>query len=154
MAEPMGGLSASLQQVLDEARSLRTDVKAAERARRRESQINLVIIGVLAVFVLLVGVVTWQNNQVIRQTQQTNDTIADCTSPAGECYKSGQRRTAAVVEDLIRASTFVAQCARLRPGESGPEFDAFLEQCVAEKLGLQPGPSPSPTLKVTPTPVP
>lgn len=142
-------LGPSLQQLLDESQRLRKDVKSAEQARRRENRIGLFIIGLLTLFVVLIGVVTWQSNQVVRSTQQTNDVIVDCTTPGGQCYEDGRRRTGAAVADLIRASTYVAQCARLRPNESGPEFDRFLEQCVAEKLGA--GPTPHPSISPSPT---
>lgn len=144
---PLADLGPSLRQLLDEAQALRKDVRSAERARRRENRIGLIVIGLLSLFVLLIGVVTWQNNRIVSAVSTTNATIVDCTSPAGACYRLSQSRTASVVRDLIKASTFVAQCARLKPGESGPGFDAYLESCVAAKLG-----QPAPTPKVSASP--
>lgn len=143
-----------MQQLLDEAELLRKDVRAAERARRRENRIGFAVLGVLTIFIALLVAISWQNNQIVKQTQATNDTIVDCTTPGGACYRQSQARTAAVVADLIKASTFVSQCARLRPGESGPAFDRFLERCVAEKLANDPAPSPSPTAPRAPAATP
>ncbi len=138
MAEPTVGrveaLSASLEELLTESQRLRADVHSAEEARKRTNKIGLGLIVAVAVFVLLVGVVTWQNNKVLRQTGATNDVIVDCTAPTGECYRLNLQRTADVVLDIVKASTYVAQCARLKPGESGPAFDRYLEECVAAKL--------------------
>ncbi|MDP9145672.1 MAG: hypothetical protein M3N43_13450 [Actinomycetota bacterium] len=144
-SDPVAELAPSLRQLLGEAQALRADVQSAERARRRTAKVAAVVAGVLAVVVGLLAFVVLQNNRSLAQSRATQDTLVDCTTPAGQCYKAGQKRTAAVVADLIKASTYVAQCARLRPDESGPAFDAYLEACVAQKLGLQPGPSPSPT---------
>jgi hypothetical protein len=84
--------------------------------------------------VLMVLGVAWQNNQIAMQVRDTNARVADCTTAGGACYREGQRRTGAAVGDITRASVYVAECARIRPGESGPVYDAYLEQCVAEKL--------------------
>lgn len=144
MAEPMGSvdeLKRSLADLIEESQALRTDVKSADKTRaqenevrRKENRINLALIGMLAIFVLMVLGVAWQNNQIASSTADTNRRIADCTTAGGQCYEDGQRRTAVIVGDITRASVYVIECTRLRPGESGPAYDAFLEQCVAEKL--------------------
>lgn len=153
VAEPAAGrvetLSASLEELLVESQRLRRDVHSAEEARKRTNKIGLALIGAVAVFVVLVGLVSWQNNQVLRSTGSTNETIVDCTTPTGDCYRQNLRRTAEVVQNLIKASTYVSQCARLKPGESGPAFDRYLEDCVRAKLladefDLSPTATPSP----------
>lgn len=143
----VAGLSTAIGDLRDEAEALRGDVHAAERARRNMALVNL---GVLVALLLLVGVslfLTAQNNQLAHRVQDTNARIADCTSPAGVCYRDGQARTGQAVGALERAEVYVAECARRFPGGSGPAFDAELEACVVGKLAATAGPaSPPPSV--------
>jgi hypothetical protein len=131
----------SLAALLEESQQLRNDVTANElarrlaaRASRRVTQVNTVIVGLLVIFVGLVATLAWQNNQLAREVKAGNERIADCTTVGGICYGQSAARTGSAVADVVRASVFVAECARLQPGISGPEFDAVLEKCVADKL--------------------
>jgi hypothetical protein len=138
----------SLADVVDESRALRGDIHSAERARRRSNRINLGVLGVLITLVALLLAVTWQNNRLAHQVSETNTRIADCTTAGGKCYEDGRARTGAAISDIIRAQVFVAECARLWPGESGPAFDRKMEACVAERLAAasaRPSPSPAPS---------
>lgn len=153
--EGVGALAESLTALIAESQALRGDVKANEAARRRENQINLGVLLMLTLFVFIVLVVAWQNNSIARTTQQTNQQVVSCTVPGGKCYDDGKKRTAGAVGDIVKASIYMAECSRLRPGDSGPEFDAFLEQCVADKLAASNKPTPvTPTPAPTATPVP
>ncbi len=144
-------LRKSLADLISESQALRKDVHSAEAARRTASRINLLAVGVLAIFVGLLLVVTWQNNQLARRVNETNTRMADCTTPGGKCYEQGRVRTDGAVGAVVRISVFVSECGRLWPGESGPAYDRKLEQCVAERLAAaaktpQPAaPSPSPS---------
>lgn len=149
---PAEELRRTLAAVVAEAAALRADVLAAKesqereaRLRRRENRTTMVGIGVLSVFMLGVLGVAWQNNQIARDTRSTNAQIVSCTTPAGACFKDGQARTGQAVGDILKASIYMAECSRLRPGQSGPAFDTFLEQCVADKLVRVDNPQPSPT---------
>lgn len=134
MLESAETLRRSLTELIEESQALRMDVKRAERQRRKENQINLGLTGILVIFVLIVLGVAWQNNQITHNTAETNRQIADCTTAGGTCYNEGRARTSAAIGDLIKATVYMSECARLYPGESGPAFDAKLEQCVADKL--------------------
>lgn len=137
-------LQTSLATLLDEAQRLRGDVHTAEAARKRANQINLAVLGLLGLFVAMLLVIGWQNNQLAQDVSRTNEQVADCTTPGGGCYEDGRARTAGAIAALTRISVFVSQCGRLYPGESGPDFDRKLEQCVAAKLAqAQPSPSAS-----------
>lgn len=139
-------LRQSLNALIEESQALRTDVKANERARRRENHINMALLGLLGVFIFMVLVVAAQNNTISRSTKDTNARMADCTTPGGKCYDEGSARTGKAIGDIIRAEVYMAECSRLYPGEAGPEFDDKLEQCVVNKLAHPaPLPSPSPT---------
>lgn len=130
----VAALGQSLSEVLAEAQALRSDVHTAEEARRKATVVNLGLLALLVLFVALLGAVSWQNNQLIEKVEQTNSTMADCTTPGGRCYEEGNRRTSGAINDIIWASVYMAQCARLYPGEVGPEYDKKLEACVTQRL--------------------
>ncbi len=137
-------LRRQLDSILDEAQRLRGDVHSAELARKRATKINIVVLAVLAGFVGMLLAIGYQNNQLAQQTTQTNKAIEDCSTPGGTCYEEGQKRTAAAVAALTKISIYVSQCGRLYPGESGPEYDAKIERCVAARLAAaQAVPQPS-----------
>lgn len=145
-ASPVESLLASLEA---ESQALRADVHSAEQARKRSNQINFGVLLVLALFVGMVLVIGWQNNQVITQVQRTNNAIADCSTVGGTCYEEGRKRTAEAIGTLTRISIFVSQCARLFPGEVGPEYDKKIEACVMDRLAkaqaaATPSPRPAP----------
>jgi hypothetical protein len=125
-AEP---LRASLESLIAESQALRADVHGAEQARRRANKINMGVLAFVALFVVMLVAIAWQNNQVINQVQQANNRLVDCTTPGGVCYEQGQKRTGAAIIALTRISIYVSQCGRLYPGESGPEYDAKIEKC-------------------------
>jgi hypothetical protein len=144
---PPSPIEALLGRVEVELPALRSDLFGAEQARKRANRINVGILAVLAIFVAMVLVIGWQNNKVLGQVQQTNNRVADCTTAGGRCYEDGRQRTGAAISTLTRISIYVSQCGRLFPGESGPQYDAKIEACVAERLAraqTQTPPSPSP----------
>lgn len=144
--DPAAALRKSLTDLIAESQALRTDVHSAEEARRRASQINLALLGLLILFVGLLGVMVWQNNELAHQVAKTNATMADCTTPGGKCYQQGTARTGQAIQEILKASVYMAECSRMFPGESGPAFDAKLEACVNEKLRkAREAPTPTPT---------
>lgn len=145
----VAALSSSLTAIVEESQSLRTDVHAAERARRAQSYFTLGVLWFVVLLVLLTGTVTWQNNQLAREVQKTNERIASCTTAGGACYEEGRQRTGSAISDIIRSEIFMAECSRLYPNESGPAYDRKLETCVAERLA-----SHTPRVLPTPTPTP
>lgn len=148
-----------LKAVRAESQKLRGDYKEAERRRKRLAAINLTILIGLAVPIILMVAIGWQNNKVLEQTSQTSALIGDCTTPGGHCYEDGRARTGTAIADIIRASIYMAQCARLYPNEAGPAYDRKLEACVFERLeqaAQQRGdtPTPAPTPAPAPSPAP
>lgn len=134
--EPPSGVASSLEAVLAESRRIREDAAAERVAQRRFNRIMAgTVAGLLIVVLLLVGVAF--------QVKRTNDAIVSCTTPSGACAKQGKEQTGRAVGDILKASIYMAECARLHPGESGPAFDRFLERCVAEKLAAS-NASPAP----------
>ncbi len=143
-------LRRQLDSILDEAQRLRGDVHTAELARKRATKINIVVLAVLAGFVAMLLAIGYQNNQLANQASQTNKAIEDCSTPGGKCYEEGRKRTAQAIDDIVKVSIYMAECARLYPGESGPEYDRKLEQCVYGRLDRDATPQPS--TSATPSP--
>ncbi len=148
----------SLTDLVAESRGLRGDVHEAERARKRTNKIWLAALGVLSLFVGMLLVITWQNNHLVAQVHQTNEFISDCTVADGKCYQENSRRTGEAISDIIRAEIYMAQCARLFPGDGGPGYDRRLEACVYARLAeaarqrAAGNPNPTPTVTAPPSP--
>ncbi len=147
-------LRGSLSSLIAESQALRADIHGAEEARRRATQINLALLALLILFVGLLVAIGWQGNEAIDQARETNAAIADCTTPGGKCYEDNGKRAAEFTQDILLVSIYMAQCARLYPGEVGPEYDRKLQACVYERLqqngdvppqGSPPVPSPRPS---------
>lgn len=157
----VAALKQSLAGLIEESQALRVDVHSAEKARKKANAISLAMLGLLGLFVFMLVGVTWQNNSLAHQVAKTNRTLADCLDPVGDCYKLGNQRTGAAIQDIIRAEIFMAECARLYPGISGTEFDRKLEACVFERLAgphlrsqtnPMPAPNAGPSSPATPAP--
>ncbi len=135
MPEPLvEAISGHLEEVIAQSKGLRSDVREAERARRKAATFTLAVLVALSVALVGVAVLGWQNNQLAERQTETNRRMADCTTPGGKCYEEGRARTAGAIAAVVQISVYVSQCGRLYPGESGPEYDAKLKACVAERL--------------------
>lgn len=154
MAQTAEELRTSLAALVAESQALRADVHAAEVARRRATQINLLFLGLLFLFVALLAGVGWQGAQVIKQVEETNQIMADCTTPGGRCYTENQVRTGRAIADIVRVSVYMSQCSRLYPDEAGPEYDRKLEECVLERLRTDTGFAPVPGVRPSTPPPP
>lgn len=132
--EAVNKLRSSLATLVAESQALRNDVAQAEQARKRATAINISVLGVVAVFTALLLAIGYQNNQLVKRTDETNRRVADCTTAGGRCYEQGRARTHEAIEDVLRVSVYMAECSRLYPNESGPEYDRKLESCVYQRL--------------------
>lgn len=135
-----------------ELQALRADVHNAEAARRRTTLIAAALGVLLLVLVLLLISSVWRGNRVLYDLERRHTVAADCVIPGGNCFTERQRHADAANANGIRVSIYAAQCARLYPNESGPNFDRKLEQCVAERLSAAaplPGPTPVPSPRPT-----
>lgn len=117
---------------------------------KRRREVAWFVIGTLSVGLLLLSlyaifstrvVVDTVRHQQIQTTQRGKDiktlatTIQDCTSPDGECYKRGQRRTAAAVGDINRVVILAAACSvGLSPDVTVVERQAEIQSCVLDRL--------------------
>lgn len=147
-------LRQSLTDLIAESQALRSDVHRAEAARRRITVISLALIAAMIVPLVILLVLVVQNNGISREVHDTNEVIADCTNPSGKCAQQNSRRTGEAIGDIIRAEIYMAQCSRLYPGESGPEFDRKLEKCVYDRLAAFAAQRAQGTAGPTPTPGP
>lgn len=130
--------------------TLHGDVRDMELARRKATRVNLGVLVVLVVLVAGLLVMVVQTYRTASETRKTNAAVADCTQPGGKCYEEGRTRTGGAVASINMAMVFGIECARLKPDESGPAFDAFVEQCVAAKMRALPSPRPSASPSVSP----
>lgn len=143
-ATAAGALQSSLAELIRESQKLRTDVHNAEQLRaqkieqiRRENLINLVVIAILAVFMLIVLAIAWQSNEIAHDTRRNADTLIDCTTPGGTCYKEGVARTGEAVAVLQGIQQYIIECSRALPVAEfppGPAFDSRFESCVQAKV--------------------
>lgn len=124
---------------------LRGDVQREARTRHRENVINVAVAALLGLMVLLVLVVSYQNNVLAHQNQALSAQIRSCTQPGGTCYEQGRQRTGAAVSGLMDAQILIAVCSRATATE------ADLRQCVQDRLRTEPAPSPTPTPQPTRT---
>lgn len=154
MAQSADELRLSLAALVAESQALRADVHTAEVARRRATQINMLFLGLLVLFVAMLAAIGLQGSRVINEVERTNAIMADCTTPGGQCYTESQVRTGRAIADIVRVSVYMSQCSRLYPDESGPEFDRKLEACVVERLRSDSDFLPVPGGRATPTPTP
>lgn len=132
-----------LTRISTEARELHAVVHEDNIQRRKENRRVLTVGAALLVMVLLLLLIVVQNRQrseqsrqILRNSVATSQQIADCTTPGRPCYEANQRRTAAVVGQLVRSNLYIAQCERIS------ETDAELETCVQKRLAA-PTPTPS-----------
>jgi hypothetical protein len=149
-----GTEAARRAELLAETRALRHDVRQAEQARRRVTLIGLVLLAAMCILLIVSLVLAAQTKRVAEQVHDTNQVIADCTSPTGACAQEGSQRASQAIGNIIRAEIFLAECGRLYPGESGPSYDAKLENCVYARLSAAAGSPPRPPVRPTPLPSP
>ncbi|HYJ33822.1 MAG TPA: hypothetical protein VE326_11435 [Candidatus Binatia bacterium] len=140
-----------LAEIHRDAQRLRGDVSAAELARRKATMVMFGLLCVLTVCMIAVLIVAGQNNTIASQTRETNARIADCTTATGTCYRQGAARTGSAIAAILRAQIALGECSRLYPGESGPDFDNKLRDCVYQRIATDPGP-PTVTPSVSPSP--
>lgn len=147
-------LREALSPLVTESQELRTDMRASDLIQRRRNLINLGVMALIGVLVFWLAVMVYQNNKLSHQLNGVTQQIADCTTAGGKCYEIGSKRTASAIGDIIAANIYMAECARLYPGEVGPAYDRKLERCVYDRLAAaararaqqtSPSPSPSPT---------
>ena len=101
----------------------------------------VVFFGILAVLLS-----TRQLAEEVRNTQlegtptgqkllASSERVLDCTSPEGQCFKDGQKRTASAVGDINRVVILAAACASALPGElTVDERQVEIQACVIDRL--------------------
>jgi hypothetical protein len=117
-------------------------VARAELIKRVLIMVTAVMVAAILVLLLvLLGRVRGtqvDNTQKADERDATLLAIQDCTQPSGECYKRGQKRTAAAVGDIGAANILTVVCALNVP--NGTPLQEALDQvtqCVADRLSRQ-----------------
>lgn len=121
-----------------------------ERQRPWLGAVVGVLIGVLLVSVLAMLVRTFSLADSIRESQKANTgtllssqqtlkAVEDCTQPAGECFKRGQKATASAVGDINRVVILAAACSvGLDQRLSVAERQDVISACVIDRLSVRP----------------
>jgi hypothetical protein len=95
---------------------------------------SVVVAILLLATVLIVRQTQVDNAQRAEDTKELAEQIKSCTTPAGACYKRGERRTAAAVGAIAavnkRSAAAAASCARV-----STEYATIL-RCVNRTLGV------------------
>lgn len=144
----------ALAPLVTESQELRNDMRTSDEIQRKRNMISMGVMGTIAAAMILMAFMVYQTNQVAQQMRSITETMAECTTPGGPCYEKGNARTATAIGDIIAANIYMAQCARLYPGEVGPEYDAKLNKCVYGRLAEAARKREQATPSPTPSPVP
>lgn len=112
-------LSTDLRGLLGELESLRRDVERSDKRRRKENGYIIAVAGALILPILLLLVVAWQQLNIARDAKaaavegrRLADRIEDCTTPTGQCYRDGSKRTGGAVLNLAKINLVIAACQR------------------------------------------
>lgn len=67
-----------------------------------------------------------------RDNKATMDLVEDCTSPGGECYDRGARRTGEAVGTINQITIYAAACAKQPANVTVRQIQACVEELLAE----------------------
>ncbi len=138
---PAGVLSTDLKSLVKELGSLRADVERADTRRKRENGYILAAAGCLAIPILLMLAIAWQQLSIARNArtaaegaQRAAHRIEDCTTPAGKCYADSSRRTGGAVANILRGNVVIAECRQQRSPDTSVAAQRELETCITDGL--------------------
>lgn len=120
-SDPVAEAAGALRELGEAGRMVAEEVRADREQRRRTDR---VVMALLVVVAIAVGAVAWGGFSSYRLSA----TVADCTTPGGQCYEAGKAQAAANRSALTRANLFIVACAR--PGMT----EQTMTDCVKEKL--------------------
>lgn len=124
-------LRRALERVADVSRGVRGDVAEANRVRRRDNTVTLVLAAVIVLLLAGALTLTVQNAKIARQNREISRQVADCTTAGGRCYQEGQRRTGEAVADIARMQVLVEVCG----SQPGVDTVAEVQRCVQQRAG-------------------
>lgn len=85
----------------------------------------------IAAAIIMVAVVQFVT---LSSVQETTDQIQSCIDPQGTCYKSGDRRSGAVVKTLNETQKTIVIAAAFCAKQPGNDTVAEIEACVNKEL--------------------
>lgn len=109
-------------------------VQTEQKHRRRYETAKMTFIvistitSLVTVGMLLGGVANLQD--IAADTNRSAELLVDCTTPAGECYQNGDRRSGAAVQTINRVSVLAAYCSKKPENVSV----AQIEDCIKKEL--------------------
>ena len=112
----------------------RTEQRVERHRRELAGLLTYFLLAVLVIGIIGIIVQTYSLAATIREQQKvtatTNERLIDCTTPSGECYKQGQKRTARAVSDIGKVAAYAAACA----DQAGRQGEAEVLECVLRRL--------------------
>lgn len=95
--------------------------------------------------------ISQQNSDLNKQNAQLIQQISDCTTPGGECYERGSKRSSEAITLLVQGLIFVETCSKTH------DTDVEIQSCVTKKAAVaaaaQAAANPTPTPTPTPSTV-
>jgi hypothetical protein len=127
---------AALQDLVEESKQLRTDMRAAEDRNRFRSRLMLIFLTVMTLAVGGLATLVFQNQRISSQ-------IRGCTNSGGACWEESRARSKNNVTAILNTTIFVAECMQRWPDQ--PKQQDALESCVRSEIasGRQPVPIPT-----------
>ena len=83
---------------------------------------------------LLISLVAVVQFLTLAEVQRTTDQIQSCIDPKGACYRSGDRRSGAVVKTLNETQKAIVIAASFCAKQPGNTTAAQIEDCVNKEL--------------------
>jgi hypothetical protein len=143
--EGLNVVSELMRPLIEQANELTNAVRQDGLDRRKENRrlmvasLVLVALLVLSVTVLLQNRArSLQNGQILKNSAETSEFIANCTTPGRKCYEDNLRNQEKIIRQLIDANKALVQCAKVT------NTDDELDACMNARLGGA-SPSASPT---------
>lgn len=124
-------LSETAERLADRAQ----DELVAARAQRVRFMWFMGVMGtVVAIFLVGLYIQVSKSNDVLGGSKKARDLIIDCVRPTGQCYRDGQKRTAAAISSINQVSILAAACAPNYVNLPLPERTAAIKACIVRGL--------------------
>lgn len=92
---------------------------------------KLLMVGAIMVFVTAFSVLMYYT---LDEVQKQTSLLVDCTTPEGECYKNGDRRSGAAVKAISDAQKRIVTVAAYCAKQPGNETLKQIEDCTNKEL--------------------
>lgn len=127
LSQTLDNLGDAARALSEETRADREERRAERQAQRRRDRLTLTLIGLVAVLVVALGAIAWNNRQTYKR-------IEDCTTTGGKCNEESQKRVGGAISQLVGAQVVIEACGRVPDNDTVAEIEA----CVAQRMAKPP----------------